>query len=207
MRRDAALERGPAVYIRHVVRGDEREWLALKRASREMHEPWEPAPPPGQSWYGPNAFRRTLETTATPSQERYLVCRNSDGAIVGTVSLSQIFRGPFCNAVMGYWVGAPYVRAGYGSEGVRLALARAFGALRLHRVEANVMPTNHASLALVRRVGFREEGYSPKYLQIAGRWEDHTRWAITIDDWRGRDGAADGVRARISPRRRSRSPG
>ncbi len=182
--RAAAVERGGLVFIRHVRRDDEKELLALKRASRELHEPWEPAPPPGQSWYGPRAFKRMLETTDTPASKRYLICRSDNESVVGVVTLSQIFRGPFDNAIMGYWTGAPCVRKGYGAAGVRLCLARAFGALKLHRVEANVMPTNLASLALVRRVGFREEGYSPKYLQIAGRWEDHTRWALTIDDWR-----------------------
>jgi len=58
------------------------------------------------------------------------------------------------------------------------ALEARFGALGLHRVEANIMPRNGASIALVRRAGFRQEGYSPQYLRIAGRWEDHERWAL-----------------------------
>ncbi len=182
--RAAAVESGPLVFIRHVRKDDEREVLALKRASRDLHERWEPAPPPGQSWYGPRAFKRLLDSTDTAACKRYLICRADNEEVVGLVSLSQIFRGPFDNAIMGYWVGAACVRKGYGAAGVRLALARAFGALKLHRVEANVMPTNEASIALVRRVGFREEGYSPRYLQIAGRWEDHTRWALTAEDWK-----------------------
>ncbi|MEZ6242122.1 MAG: GNAT family protein [Phycisphaerales bacterium] len=200
--REGVLQRGRLVYIRHVRRGDEKEFLALKRASRAEHEPWEPTPQPGQSWYGPKAFKRTLETTDTAERKRYFVCRHEDGAIVGTVSLSQIFRGPFNNAIMGYWVGTPYMRRGYGSEGVRLTLRHAFGPLGLHRVEANVMPTNEASLALVRSVGFRDEGYSPKYLQIAGRWADHTRWAITVEDWQTLEDRVGGRRPR-----RPRAPG
>lgn len=184
MTRDGALERGRLAFIRHVRPGDRVELMRVKRASRAFHEPWEPEPPHGQSWYGERAFRRMLETTNTDTTQRHVVCRASDGAIVGMVSLSQIFRGPFNNAVMGYWTGAEFANQGFGSAGVRLVLRRAFGALRLHRVEANIMPENVASLALVRRVGFREEGRSPKYLQIAGDYRDHTRWAMTVEDWK-----------------------
>ncbi|HEY8105130.1 MAG TPA: hypothetical protein VIE46_03425, partial [Gemmatimonadales bacterium] len=60
----------------------------------------------------------------------------------------------------------------------------AFRRLRLHRVEANILPQNDASLALVRRAGFRREGRSPRYLKIAGRWRDHERWALLADEWR-----------------------
>ena len=64
------------------------------------------------------------------------------------------------------------------TQGVRAVMRKAFGAHRLHRLEANVQPANRASLALVGRLGFRREGYSPRYLKIGGRWRDHERWAI-----------------------------
>ena len=97
---------------------------------------------------------------------------------------NEIVRGPAQSAFLGYWIGARYARQGYMTEALQLALRHAFRVLRLHRVEANIMPANRASIALVRRAGFQREGYSTRYLKIAGRWADHERWALTVEDWR-----------------------
>jgi ribosomal-protein-alanine N-acetyltransferase len=66
-------------------------------------------------------------------------------------------------------------------EGLRLVVRHAFGALGLHRLEANIQPKNRASIRLVKRAGFTREGFSPRYLKILGRWRDHERWAITAE--------------------------
>ena len=92
--------------------------------------------------------------------------------------LSQIFYGPFRNAYLGYWATEATL-----AEGMPRA-RHAFRKLRLHRVEANVQPANTGSVKLLERTGFRREGFSPRYLKVAGRWRDHERWAITVEDWR-----------------------
>ncbi len=92
--------------------------------------------------------------------------------------------GAFRSAYLGYYIGAPYARQGYMSEGIRLILQYAFKQLKLHRLEANIQPENLASIALVKRSGFVKEGYSRRYLKIGGRWRDHERWAILYEDWR-----------------------
>jgi len=76
-------------------------------------------------------------------------------------------------------------------EALVAVLRLAFGPLRLHRVEANIQPRNRASIDLVRSLGFRREGYSRRYLKIGGRWRDHERWALLVEDCcpSGRQGA------------------
>lgn len=108
--------------------------------------------------------------------------------LAGVVNLSEIVRGPFQSAYLGYYAFPPHDRQGYMARGLAAVLQEAFRTLRLHRVEANVQPGNTASRRLIRRLGFRREGYSPKYLKISGRWRDHERWALTIEDWRARRG-------------------
>ena len=115
-----------------------------------------------------------------------LVCRSGDDAIVGVFNIGEIVRGLFQSAYIGYYAFAPHAGVGYMSEGLELALVFAFRVLKLHRVEANVQPTNRRSLALVRRAGFGREGFSRRYVRIAGRWRDHVRLALLVEDWRER---------------------
>jgi len=114
-----------------------------------------------------------------------LVCRRCDGVIVGKLSMSGIERGIQQSCHFGYWVGAAYARRGYTTEAVRLGLRYAFRTLKLHRVEANLIPENAASRGVVVAAGLRKEGFSPGYLKIRGRWRDHERWAVVREDWRG----------------------
>ena len=151
--------------------------IALNRASRELHHPWI-APPTTEEGYA-----GYLERCARDDVAGLLVCRAKDGAVMGAITLSQIFYGPLQSAYMGYYIGAPFAGQGYMREALGLALDHAFGPLRLHRVEANIQPGNGASLALVRRLGFTREGFSRRYLFIDGDWRDHERFAMLAEDW------------------------
>lgn len=121
-----------------------------------------------------------------PAFETLFACRREDDEIVGVFDLSQIFRGIMQSAYLGYYALAPHARQGYMRDGLDLMLRYAFRTLRLHRLESNIQPANTRSIALVRGVGFVLEGYSRRYLKIAGRWRDHERWALLAEDWLAR---------------------
>lgn len=177
------LARGVRVVLRVPVESDRPELEALRRASREWLAPWEPFTPEGRLQDDATFAERAIATAETDTGRRHLVCLASTGQIAGMCNLSQVFRGPFDNAVMGWWRGPMFGGQGLMTEGIGLVLGRAFGELGLHRVEANIMPRNAPSKALAERCGFRLEGYSPNYLQIAGAWEGHDRYAMTTEDW------------------------
>jgi [ribosomal protein S5]-alanine N-acetyltransferase len=98
------------------------------------------------------------------------------------VNLMEIVHGIFQSAYLGYYGMAWCAGSGLMTEAVRLGVVHGFGVLGLHRLEANIQPDNARSLALVRRLGFRCEGFSPRYLCIGGVWRDHERWALLADE-------------------------
>jgi len=165
------------IFLRTPTSDDADDFLELVRQSRRVHRPW--VYPPATR----TRFLSYLERGRKDDYRSFLVRRAEDDALVGVFNLSQIFRGGFQNAYLGYYGNARLGRNGYMTAAMRLLLRYAFRTLKLHRLEANIQPGNLASLALVRRCGFRREGFSPRYLKIGGRWRDHERWAITREDW------------------------
>jgi ribosomal-protein-alanine N-acetyltransferase len=163
------------VILRPPAKGDLAEFTALNRASVRLHRGL--ASPP----ITPAQYLDFLKRCRRPDCACFFICRHETGAIVGAINLSQIFRGGFQNAYLGYHIGEPYAGQGYMTEGLRLMLRFAFANLKLHRLEANIQPENAASIALVSRAGFIREGFSQRYLKICGRWRDHERWAITAE--------------------------
>ncbi|MBE9116824.1 GNAT family N-acetyltransferase [Lusitaniella coriacea LEGE 07157] len=111
------------------------------------------------------------------------MCHSENQKVVGVANLSQIFYRAFQNAYLGYYVNVEFAGQGLMREGIRLALDYTFSTLNLHRVEANIQPKNTASINLVKRLGFTQEGFSRRYLKINGEWRDHERWALTVEDW------------------------
>jgi len=160
---------------------DEDEFLAANHASRAFHRPWAYNP------LTPDAYRSYLRALSD-RKVGYLARRREDRALVGWVNLSEIVRGNFHSAYLGYCGYAEYTGQGYMTEALALVLREAYVTHGLHRVEANIQPGNAPSIALVKRLGFELEGMSPRYLKIGGRWRDHERWALRAETWRARRG-------------------
>lgn len=160
------------IYLRAPLADDGEEFVAAVLASRRLHHPW--VQPPDSR----KAFREWLGRMQPPANAPFLVCRRDNDAIAGVINVSNIVRGAFQSAYLGYYGFAGHQGQGLMREGLRAVLKVAFGEMGLHRLEANIQPDNHASIGLVRGAGFQCEGFSPKYLKIGGRWRDHQRWAI-----------------------------
>jgi ribosomal-protein-alanine N-acetyltransferase len=107
-----------------------------------------------------------------------LLIDRKEGVLVGVVNFNNILRGSFLSASLGYYATALSGRSGLMAEGLSALCTWAFQGLGLHRLEANIQPGNQRSLALVRRLGFRREGFSPAFLYLDGAWRDHERWTL-----------------------------
>ncbi|KWT58633.1 acetyltransferase [Streptomyces albus subsp. albus] len=170
------LVRGPRVAVRHISFEDREEIAALDRESAALHRPWVPA-----RATAPDAFREYVARFDRPTHEGFVVCLRAGGAIVGGININNIVRGGIQSGALGYVAYASTTGHGYMTEGLRLVVEYAFTALGLHRLEANIQPGNTASTRLVERLGFRREGYSPRFQYVDGAWRDHERWAITSE--------------------------
>ncbi|WP_428376871.1 GNAT family N-acetyltransferase [Lichenicoccus sp.] len=168
----------PPVRLDEVSEADAAGLIRCNLASRAHHHPW--ATPfidrPGfLAW-----FDRITEGALVARIARAAEC----GTVVGVITLGGILRGPFQNAYLGYYGMAGCGGRGLMTAGVGAMCRLAFQELGLHRLEANIQPGNAASIRLATRIGFRLEGFSPRYLQIDGVWQDHERYALLADEIR-----------------------
>ncbi len=141
-----------------------------------------------EEFFTPGFQRRRLalelEKSRLDQHLRLYVFRRDDAEerIIGDIGFSHIIFGALRSCFMGYKIDRDHVRRGYATEAVGCAVDYVFAYFGLHRIEANIMPSNVASLALIERLGFSREGYSPSYLRINGQWEDHVRYALLNPD-------------------------
>jgi ribosomal-protein-alanine N-acetyltransferase len=190
----AVILRGERVLLRPPRSSDVRELREVRLANAEHLAPWNPLPTPGTDPLAPATIRADIARSRREWRDdrafAFLIAARENGEpIIGYLRLSEVVRRPFQNAYLGYWMAADRQGSGLMTEAVRVALAFAFGEAGLHRVQAAVIPRNTGSRRVLAKAGFREEGVALRYLEIAGRWEDHILHAITSEEWaKGRQG-------------------
>jgi ribosomal-protein-alanine N-acetyltransferase len=178
--------------IRPLEMDDGAGWTALRRDSEAFLTPWEPAW--ARDHLSAAAFRERVRWAGRAIAEGrafpLVLERLADRALVGSITIDNIRRGPSMSATVGYWMGAAFARQGYMTEALGEARAWCFRDLGLSRLEAACLPENAPSRALLERCGFKYEGVAQSYLQIAGRWRTHVLYAALREDRRGRVGDA-----------------
>jgi ribosomal-protein-alanine N-acetyltransferase len=162
------------VRLRPPLERDRDAFVAAARRSRELHRPWT-APPDSAE-----AFQHYLDRAARPTESCQLVL--DDDELVGVYNLSEIVRGAFQNAYLGYYAFEPFAGRGLMRAAMPLVFAHAFEELGLHRLQAAVQPDNERSRRLLETTGWREEGFALRYLFLDGAWRDHVLYAVTAED-------------------------
>ena len=179
--------RGHGLVLRTPQMTDFPQWSRLRDDSRAYLTPWEPIWPSDDLTRA--GFRRRLrryaEDTAADRSYPFLVFRESDGVLIGGITLANVRRGIVQAGTIGYWVGAAYAHRGHMTAALRVLLPTLFGELNLHRVEAACIPTNTASVRVLEKCGFIREGLARRYLCINGAWQDHYLFGLLHEDLRG----------------------
>ena len=185
MRLDEPRVVGSAVYLRPLGPSDARALLELRVRNRSFFAPYEPTPGErhvtleGQL----DEIERCLEDARRDRRYAFGIVSREDDRIVGRIAMSNVARGAWQNATLGYYVDGRRNGRGIGTEAVGLVIRFAFAHVGLHRLQAGVLPQNIASARVLEKNGFRREGVSLRYLRIADEWRDHVMYALTSEEW------------------------
>ncbi len=182
--------RGVTITLRTPEMPDHQGWATMRLRSREFLTPWEPLWPSNDLTRA--AFRSRIKRYWRDIEDDlsypFFIFANDTGDLMGAITISNIRRGVAQMGTLGYWIGEPYARAGHMTAAVGLIKSFAFQHLQLHRLEAACLPSNVASIALLKRCGFEQEGMARSYLKINGLWQDHHLFACLSADQHGTTG-------------------
>jgi len=168
-----------AVSVIRLITADDAPPLAeLLRENREFLAPWNPVRPDehfsvaGQQQLIADLLEAHRQGLAVPQVIL-------DGTrIAGRVTLTNIVRGAFQSGTLGYWLGEAHTGRGLATHAVAEVLRIAFDEFGMHRVEAGTLVDNVRSQRVLERNGFERFGLAPRYLNIAGRWQDHLMFQV-----------------------------
>lgn len=156
------------------------QWLDVRSRSQDFLVPWEPKwPEDDLTLVGYRRRLRAYQQQRNSGWGRtFFLMDHEEDLLMGGLSLTRITHGITKSAMLGYWMGVDHAGKGYMRKAVSAIVDHAFNDLGLRRVEAACIPTNERSIALLKKSGFREEGYAREYLEINGTREDHVLFAL-----------------------------
>ncbi len=172
-----------SVVVRPGLGQDHYRSEVVRRANREWLQPWDATLPPGSveklpTWH---QFTRQLDEQMRDKSALTMVIE-VNGEIAGQVAMGAVEHGALSQGILGYWIAERWGGLGVTSLAVAAVIDLVIGELGLHRVEVNVRPNNERSLGLCRKLHLREEGYKPRFMSIAGNWEDHVSFGVDAED-------------------------
>lgn len=174
--------------LRPIRYRDRKEWTEVRSRNRDWLAPWEASNPmPGGQLPSYRQMVRSLNIQAAQGTALpFLITEWTPGVrepvIIGQLTVSSIVWGSAMTATLGYWVDRSHAGRGIAPTAVAMATDHCFGTLGLHRMEINIKPDNGPSLRVVEKLGFRDEGYRPRFLHINGEWADHRSFALTTEE-------------------------
>ena len=174
--------------LRPIRYRDKKEWTEVRSRNSQWLAPWEASNPdpagrlPDYRQMVRSLKSQAAQATALPFVITERIPTAGSPAIVGQLTVSSIVWGSAMMATLGYWVDQDRAGRGIAPTAVALVTDHCFRTLGLHRMEINIRPENGPSLRVVEKLGFRDEGYRPRYLHINGEWADHRSFALTAEE-------------------------
>ncbi|MDJ0719325.1 MAG: ribosomal protein S5-alanine N-acetyltransferase [Prochloraceae cyanobacterium] len=177
---------GARTVLRMATEDDIREIISYYTRNREYLAPFEPRR--GKDFYTYSYWyeeieRRSYQFSSDRSLKLFLSKKDNLKKIVGSVNFSNFIRGSFQSCTLGYSLAEAEQGKGYMTEALKVAIAYTFKDLNLHRIMAAYLPHNQRSGKLLKRLGFKVEGYAYDYLSIDDRWEDHVLTSLINPNW------------------------
>lgn len=170
-----------AVGVRAIRVRDSRALEHELLAGRSWLSRWETTNPRGTHSFDVRASIRRMLAGARNGWSLPLVMEYN-GELVGQLTVAEISYGALSSATLGYWIAERAAGRGVTPTAVALATDYCFQRLGLHRMEICIRPENAASLAVVRKLGFRYEGLRRRYIHIDGDWRDHFCFALLSEE-------------------------
>jgi len=167
------------LYLRILKPDFGRPVLEYHKRNHSFLKEWEPKPYEDfyTVSYQKNKLKNEYNMAKNHSLVRFWIIKKDNNKIIGNVCYSNIVMGNFKSCFLGYKLDKEEINKGYMTEAIKKTVQIMFDDYGLHRIEVNIIPRNARSLKVMEKLKFEREGFSKKYLEINGVWEDHIHFA------------------------------